>query len=306
MQSSLFEHFHRRPMHSPGHPRGIRRVHFPMHSPGAYPDAFAGAFRSTERVVSWNDDRILGTTHRQRMSGHVQSVIRAFDLMRVLAGSETSISLAELAAETSLPKSTTRRMLATLESVGAVARGLDAGTYRIGSGLSLMGATGSSGLHAVAPVFVRDAMAFTGEAATIALLDQGSVIFTEQINGPNPIQVPESRGLRFPPHSVSSGLALMSGWGDEAILDYCEDPAVEMSDVTAKVREARRRGYLWHIDKWIDGISAVAAPVRGPTGQVTAALGCFGPSYRFPGDADREFIGHRLAGLARQLALHLT
>ncbi len=226
--------------------------------------------------------------------------------MKILAGAGTSMPLAEVAVAAELPKSTVRRLLATLESVGAVRRGAEPGTYVAGALVATGPGDPTIGLHAVAPVFVRDAMQSTGEASTVAVLDQGSVIFTEQVNGPNPITVPASTGIRFVPHTLSSGLALMSGWSDDAIsLHLRSHRDVDAEDVWAKVASARSHGYLWHVDRWIDGISAVAAPVRDGSGRVIAALGSFGPSYRFPGQRDGDEIGDMLVTTARALAAHL-
>ena len=50
-----------------------------------------------------------------------------------------------------------------------------------------------------------------------------------------------------------------------------------LEDVLERVRDD---GYATAADELEDGLSALAAPVRGPTGEVIAALGISGPTLR--------------------------
>ncbi len=237
------------------------------------------------------------------MSEPVQSVVRAFALLQRLASSAEPVSLADLASRVDLPKSTTRRLLATLEYVDVVARGAERGTYVPGPALAVLAQrVPFSGLAAVATPYLRDVVDLTGEDATLAVVDGGAVIYVAQLGGPNPIQVPDGTGIRFAPHEVSSGLVLMADWPDEHIHAYCRSQVVDEADVWSKLESVRNNGYVWHIDRWVDGISAVAAPVRDGAGQAVAALGAFGPSYRFPGDRDPARLGRDVAALAKRLS----
>ncbi|MDH3498849.1 MAG: IclR family transcriptional regulator [Acidimicrobiia bacterium] len=235
------------------------------------------------------------------MSQPVQSVVRALDLLRAIAAARQPVSLAELAAATELPKSTTRRLLATLESADMVGRGTH-GHYTTGPGLAALGApTGGVNVGSVAAPFLRDVVELLGEDAPLAVMEDDSLVYLAQVPGPNPIQVPDGAGLRFAPHDVSSGLALMAEWSDDVISEYCTKQMLSAdttNDVHAKVTAGRTRVYVWHIDRWVDGVSAVAAPIRNPTGAHLAAIGAFGPSYRFPGTRDRAQLGDALVQIA--------
>lgn len=237
------------------------------------------------------------------MSEPVQSVVRAFLLLQSLASAEGPLALADMASRVGLPKSTTRRLLATLEYVDAVARGPERGTYIPGPALATLGhRVPWAGLAALATPYLRDAVALTGEDATLAVLDRGAVVYIAQLAGPNPIQVPDGTGIRLDPHEVSSGLVLMADWPNERIEAYCRGRDVDVADVRAKVNSVRSDGYVWHVDRWVEGISAVAAPVRDGDGSTVAALGAFGPSYRFPGDLAPDGIGRDMAALAGRLS----
>ena len=69
---------------------------------------------------------------KTRSSGQVRSLTRALTLLRHLAESGDGMSLTELSESTSLPPSTTHRLLTTLESERFVRPDPQGGLWRIG------------------------------------------------------------------------------------------------------------------------------------------------------------------------------
>lgn len=236
------------------------------------------------------------------MAENVQSVVRAFALVRALALASEPVGLGDLALQVGLPKSTARRLLATLESIGVVDRGPEPGSYLAGAGLTSLAGTGLGigSLHALAGPFLRDIVELFAEDATLAIVDGTSVLFTEQVVGPNPIQVPDGTGMRYPLHTVASGYVFMAQWPDHEIDAYCQNQGIEPDPIVDSVGSAREVGYAWH-DGWLEGISAVAVPIRGDSG-VVGTIGAFGPSYRFPGERSRSDVGEAIAGVASRLS----
>ncbi len=236
------------------------------------------------------------------MAENVQSVVRAFALVRALALASEPMALGDLAHQVGLPKSTARRLLATLESIGVVDRGPEPGSYLAGAGLTSLAGTGHGigSLHALAGPFLRDIVELFAEDATLAIVDGTSVLFTEQVVGPNPIQVPDGTGIRYPLHTVASGYVFMAQWPDDEIAAYCQDLGIDPGPVADKAGVARELGYAWH-DGWIEGISAVAVPIQVDSGAV-GTIGAFGPSYRFPGERLRADVGESIGQVAARLS----
>lgn len=238
------------------------------------------------------------------MVENVQSVVRAFSLVRALALSNEPMALGDLAHQVGLPKSTARRLLATLESIGVVDRGPTPGSYLAGAGLTSLVGTGRGigPLHALAGPFLRDIVELFAEDATLAIIDGTSVLFTDQVVGPNPIQVPDGTGMRYPLHTVASGYVFMSQWQEQDVATYCHEIGIEPGPILEKLNLVREVGYAWH-DGWVDGISAIAVPVRSESGVVGAigTIGAFGPSYRFPGERSRAEVGETIVRVAARL-----
>lgn len=77
------------------------------------------------------------------------------------------------------------------------------------------------------------------------------------------------------------------------------DPAA----IRARLDEIRTQGHVWTDGEWVDGITAVAAPVLTTDGELITALTVFGPSFRFPGRRDRRALGDELRATAERLGL---
>lgn len=246
------------------------------------------------------------------MADQVQSVLRAFDVLRALAAHDDAVALAALAERTGLARSTTSRLLTTLESIAMVTRGPTRGTWMPGPGLAAI--TGSaqtiSHLLGVAHPYLREAVDHFGEDAALAVTDGFDLIYVDQAHSPHPVQVPDWTGQRFAPHTVAGGFVLMAWWPAPKLDAYLsgglpratERTLVDPDAIHARLGVIRHRGHGWASGEWIDGISAVAAPVMAAQDRPLAALTVFGPAFRFPDERSRDQIGRELRAVADRLA----
>lgn len=250
------------------------------------------------------------------MAAQVQSVARAFAVLRVLAAHPGPLSLAAIAEETELPKSTVSRLLATLEAIAMVERGPDPGTYALGAGIAALagGPTSIPQLVAVAQPYLIDLVERYGEDAGLAVPDGREVLFVRQVAGLNPVQVRDWTSQRYPAHAVAPGQVIMASWPDEQVEAYLAEPLDPVTPNTVtdpdrlreRVQDARRLGYAWAFGDWAEGITGVAAPVQDPDGALVSVVNLYGPSYRFPGTHDAADVGDALVRAAAAIAQHLV
>src|SRR6476620_1496733 len=104
-------------------------------------------------------------------TGSVQSIDRAFAVLRQVATEPGGIS--DVARAVDLPVSTVARLLATLESQGAVVRLGNSGTYGIGAGIRALAESGGAAttLAARARPARTARVAHTGETSGISVID---------------------------------------------------------------------------------------------------------------------------------------
>jgi len=243
------------------------------------------------------------------MSG-VQSLARAFDLLRAVAAEPAGIT--ELAARAGLPKSTVARLLAALEGEGAVARDEDGRIYVIGAGLAeLAGAIDASAALATAVKPQLQWLASElGEAAGFSVPTGYTMQYVVQVESPNPVQVRDYTGLTVPMHVGPSGLCMMAQWPSEDVERYLGRPLAAFTAHTindpARIRkrleEIGEAGHCWIHEEFAEGINSVAAPVFARNRRALGAIHVHGPAYRFPPPGRSEVIASMVMEAAERFS----
>ena len=247
-------------------------------------------------------------------SSRIQSVERAFAVLRALHPRGQAVSLATIADDTGLPKSTASRLLSTMVGIGVVEKISESG-YVVGRELRAIAhpGVGPSELLGVSATYLRDLVDDIGEDAGMAVPDGNHVLYIDQVQKSRPVQVQDWTGERFEHHTNAAGYVFLATWDDEAVDAYLARPLVKSSPVTetdpARLRElielTRANGYAWSFEIWAEGVNGVAAPITDTRNDVVASINVFGPAYRFPGNRDIVAIGQRMIETANQISRHL-
>jgi DNA-binding IclR family transcriptional regulator len=96
-------------------------------------------------------------------------------------------------------------------------------------------------------------------------------------------------GSRMPLHASASGKCLLAGLSEAEIAEIYPDEELPFQSTNtigdrtalfAEMREVRARGYAFNTDEFLDGVSALAVPVRLGD-KVVASLSIAGPTTRF-------------------------
>ncbi|MGI9645199.1 MAG: IclR family transcriptional regulator [Ilumatobacteraceae bacterium] len=243
------------------------------------------------------------------MSG-VQSIERAFAVLRVLALGPTGVT--DIADRTELPKSTVSRLLAALEVEGAVAQRELGGEYELGTGLTALAeaANPQGNMASVVRPFLLELTSAIGESAGFTVKYGRDVYWVDNVEHDALVQVQDKTGHYARMHTVPSGLAMLAFMDEDLVDHYLSEPLERMSARTltdpAQLREILSRikadGVFWSIEELDEGITAIAAPFRGPTGSVDGGIFVNGPSYRFPQDGDRERVEKLVTEAAHRLS----
>lgn len=244
----------------------------------------------------------------------VQSIERAFSLLRALAVGPVGVT--DLSERVDLPKSTVARLLAALETEGAVVQVEAGGEYRLGEGLlDIAGAT-QPGRNLVATVrpHLIELTDFFGETAGLSIESERDVYYLDHVEAEGDVQVRSWTGDALPLHSVPSGLCIMAHWPAKKLDDYLSTPlesptAYTLTDADAireRVATIQSLGYAWGYEEGVDGINAVAAPILLSDGTVEGAVHVHGPAFRFPNPDRTHDLGVLVVAAAESIAEHLN
>jgi DNA-binding IclR family transcriptional regulator len=212
---------------------------------------------------------------------------RVLGMLAVFDADHTVLTLTEISRRAGLPLSTAHRLVGELTDWGALERGED-GRYRIGLRLWEVGALAprSVGLREAAMPFLADLHEVTGENVQLAVLDGTEVVYVDRISGRGAVNVITRVGGRLPLHATGVGLVLLAHAPaalQERVLAgplqrYTAKTVCTPAEVRRTLADVRRTGVAVS-DGQIELVAlSVAAPVRGPRGDVVAALSVVVPS----------------------------
>jgi len=243
----------------------------------------------------------------------VQSVDRALSVLEILA-THGEAGVTEVAAELGVHKSTAFRLVAALENRGFVEQLADRGKYRLGFGLvRLAGAAAAQLDIAREGQPICDALAADlEETVNIAILDGDRAVNVSQARGPGALSIHNWVGQGTPLHATSSGKVLLAHAPDAVRKDALSRELPRFTAATITDPEALRQhlhrvaeqGWASTVEEYEVGLNAVAAPVRGPDGDVIAALSVSGPSFRMDVE-DFPRLAPRVVAAADELGRRL-
>lgn len=255
-------------------------------------------------------DRTTGSRPSKKEAGGVQSLARALEVLEVLQ-QEGQARVDALAQFHGVHKTTTLRLLQTLERFGYVARGQDRGEFRLGLKFYEMGVTVSErlGLLIAARPVMRDLAASTGETIDLAVCEGYGMLLiesmTERATGPVGTKV----GHRAPATCTTTGknfLASLTTEDLDRFLQSQELPRLGPKSIVCHDRlledldRVRSLGYATNDEESDAGLRFVGVPVPRPgwTNCPTLILGA--PSTRLP-RRDFPYVADMLHAAAEQI-----
>lgn len=241
----------------------------------------------------------------------VASVERAFELLKAI--DQTDGTLSALARRTGLPVATVSRLMATLEETGAVRR--RDRIYRIGPTVVALaeGTPLAEDLLEVANRQLVELSKLTDETAGVAELGDDSLVHLGQVAAEHDVSVRDWTGFRVDLHSGCIGFVMLAhlqparvdAYLDRDLESFSPQSMTDPDLIRARLAEIRRTGWLWTTDEYAQGVTTVAAAIRGRDGSAVGSLYVHGPSYRFPPSRSRRRIGLLVAERAASVGAAL-
>ncbi len=246
----------------------------------------------------------------------VPALVRAFQVIDMLAMSSVGLTKMEIASKLKLPYSSVFNILATMEHHGYV-RQDPPGKFHLGLKLLGLGSIPNRDLglrDAVAPL-LEQLVRETGLTGHLAILDRGEAVYIDKKEAGGFIKINSWIGKRNYVHSSAVGKVLIAYQPKCALEELLTQEFPKRTPKTTnnikKLKEElnRVRRYGYAIDDEEDelGGRCVAGPVLDASGAVVAAMGLSGvtqqiPDSRLPelGEAIRKYAGRASARLGYQ------
>ncbi|MDP9220758.1 MAG: IclR family transcriptional regulator [Actinomycetota bacterium] len=212
---------------------------------------------------------------------------KVLDLLAAFTAEQPELTLTELSRRTGLPRPTVHRLTAELVSWGALERE-ERGPFRVGLRLWEVAslAPRSLGLRERAMPFLEDLFEVTRQNVQLAVLDGQEAVYVERLSARGAVGVVTRVGGRLPLHATGVGQVLLAHAPAElqervlasALAALTTKTIVEPRELRRVLADVRRTGVAI-CDGQVELKSlSIAAPVRGSSGEITAALSVVVPS----------------------------
>lgn len=238
-----------------------------------------------------------------------RSFLRVFSILEKISAATAPLSLAEISDELDLPRPTVHRLCQMLMDERFLEKTVEGNRYLAGPRLFEFAhwIIGSSHLNLERKVILESLVEAVRETCNLAVPDGHRMIYADRVESSWPLQLQLPTGTHVPLYCTASGkLYLSSLPEDEArhVISrlYLErhTPATitDPEDLLKELARARAAGFSWDNEEFLEGLIAVAVPVRNSLGQFCAALTVHAPTRRM----SLEDAKSRLPALRRAAA----
>lgn len=258
-------------------------------------------------------------TPRGRKPEEVKSAARVLEVLELLGAEGARLSLAEMAAAMSVPKSSLHAILRTMEARHWVDLDPAGARYSLGLKALLTGTAyleGDDVVSLAGPVL--DALAEeTGESVHLGRLDGTDVVHLAKRESRHALRMYSAVGRRLPAHATALGKAMLSQYDGAEVrmrLNWplerlTPDTVTEPAELLEQLAQARLRG--WACDDGENSVDIRCVAVALGTGQGGGdAISCSAPKSRMDDARTEEVAGavteaaHSLRTLLKRLGRH--
>ncbi|NTZ16152.1 IclR family transcriptional regulator [Paenibacillus sp. JMULE4] len=216
---------------------------------------------------------------------------RALILLEKLASGKGGLGIGELSEATQLPKSTTHRILETLQKYKFVMQEPSTEKYFIGLKAIEIGMSGlhNTDLVEAAIPHMQDLVAHTEQTSFLAVYNEGETICIYKVEGTSSVITNANLGTRHPVHCTGLGKAILAFYSLETVDKIISEHGLQRFTPTTitdhqqflqELSEIRKKGVAKNYEEFDEGMSSFAAPIFDYTGRVVAAVSVAGPTAR--------------------------
>lgn len=196
-----------------------------------------------------------------------------------------------------LPKATVHRLFSTLEEEGFVQRDIDGHSFGLGRRLRKMSANILSSLRirTARLAIMRQLVNRIGETCNLASANRTGMVYLDRVESKWPLQIQLPIGTEVPFHCTASGKMYLSSLfpshldGFLAALpleQHTQNTIVDAAALKKEIEIIRDRSYSTDNEEFMEGMVAVAVPIKDDQGRLMSTLSVHGPTFRLsPKDA---------------------
>jgi DNA-binding IclR family transcriptional regulator len=245
-----------------------------------------------------------------------RSLLRALLIVEALGKEKTPLGIGEISRLTGLSKSTTHRLVLTLESRGWLKRLPDNDKYCLGMKfvtLSWIAREEFASCREVHP-FLCKLADITKETVLLNVWNNNEVICVDKIEASQQISVTPKLNQSFPIHAGASGFAVLTTMPFQMVAQifntrkfetYTARTLIDPQKLLRKYAEAKEKGYVVSFGEKDDGVTGIATGLYFPHEQNYASISVVLPDSRATEDVNEKIISAVL-DIKEEINLHFN
>jgi len=225
----------------------------------------------------------------------VPALSRGLALLEAFSAERPSLTLSELSKAVGLSRSSTYRLVYTLEDMGFLLREKGNKAYRLGTRILGLGFAylASQELVELARPHLEALRDRTNCSAHLGVVEGTELVYVVRMPDRKALTSHIRVGSRLAAHATSMGRAILSQLSEAEIRRryagvrleaYTAHTATDLESLIELLAADRARGYIISRSAYEEGIASVAAPVRDADGNVIAAINISTPEATLKGD----------------------
>jgi len=232
----------------------------------------------------------------------INSILRASGILKTFAEGKGSFTLREMAQSMKLDRSTTYRILLSLEKCGLVEKDEKSGGYSLGLGAFEIGSAYQrrADFVPIAKPFMEELALKAQETVNLAVLSGTEILYLDKVDSPRSVGVMSKIGQRNPVYCTSLGKSLLAFQSEEEqarIIAEIEFRPLTPHTITSRkeflkeMKQIRLQGYALDRREIEEDVECIAAPIRNHIGNPVAAISISGPQKKIQTPREKEYVG---------------
>ena len=232
----------------------------------------------------------------------INSILRAGSILKCFSRGKGAFRMSQISAQVGLDRSTTYRILLSLEKCGLVEKDPRTGEYSLGPAALEIGSAflGRIDLIQIAKPIMADLALKAQETVNLAVLSETEILYIDKVDSPRSVGVMSKVGQRNPVYCTSLGKTLLAFQPEERqarILKAIEFKSLTPNTITSKkkliqeLQAIRKQGYALDRREIEEDVECISAPIMDYQGAAVAAVSISGPQRKIGTPQEKEFIG---------------
>jgi DNA-binding IclR family transcriptional regulator len=200
-----------------------------------------------------------------------------------------------------LPKPTIHRLFHRLEEEGFLQREIDGRSYSAGQRLRKLSVNvlSSTRLRTVRLSILNALTEDIGETCNIATPDRDGMVYIDRVETKWPLRIQLPIGTTVPFHCTASGKMYLSTLPPRHLSKYLSSAVLDMQTsrtmtepqkIVEEIENIRQNDFSTDDEEFMEGMVAIAVPIRDDLGRLMATLSVHAPAQRTGLDALRGHL----------------